>query len=56
MTKEALEARIKELEAQKEQAIATVNAIAGALQDCNFWLAKVNEPAPKECLELVKND
>jgi hypothetical protein len=30
------------LEKDREQLIANVNAINGALQDCEFWLAELN--------------
>lgn len=33
-----VKARINKLESDIEQAIATVNAIEGALKDCHYWL------------------
>jgi hypothetical protein len=36
ITHELLEARLSELKAAKEQAIA--NALAGAIQECEHWL------------------
>lgn len=41
ITKERLEERIADLEHQKEQAIANINAVEGALQDCRFWLEQL---------------
>jgi hypothetical protein len=41
MTLEALKKRKKELQDQQQQAIATTNAIAGAIQDCDFWIAQL---------------
>lgn len=43
MTKEALEARIKELHKAMEQIQANGNAVAGAIQECQLWLAKLNK-------------
>ncbi len=50
ITKESLEARIRELLSMKEQALANANACAGALQECQRLLAVLVEPdvqAPK---------
>jgi hypothetical protein len=43
MTKEQLQQRLKELDGQLEQALSTVNAIHGAKQEANYWLAKLEE-------------
>ena len=43
ITKEALEERLVELQQQREQAIANVNAISGALQECQHWIAWLKE-------------
>ena len=49
ITVAAIEARITELQQQKDQAIANVNALAGAIQDCQFWLEQAKEAEkPKE--------
>jgi len=44
MTKDKLLQRIDELRAQKEQAIANANACAGAIGDCEYWLAQLAIP------------
>ena len=33
-------ARIADLKQQRETAIANVNALSGAIQDCEFWLGR----------------
>lgn len=44
ITKEQIEARKAQLQASIERAQADLNAKAGALQDCNFWLAQLEKP------------
>ena len=34
-------ARIADLKQQRETAISNVNALSGAIQDCEFWLGRV---------------
>lgn len=41
MTKEEIEARIVELKKLHADAIANANAIGGAIQDCEFWLRRI---------------
>jgi hypothetical protein len=49
ITKELLEGQIKQLTAQKENAIAVFNQASGALQLCEFLLSQVGEePALSE--------
>lgn len=38
ITKEAIEKRRAQLLADHQQAIATIQAIGGAIQDCDYWL------------------
>lgn len=38
ITKEAIEKRKEQLQADYQQAIGTVQAIGGAIQDCDYWL------------------
>lgn len=52
MNKEAIETRIKELEALEAKTLAAVQqgqtdlvAITGAKQDCQYWLMKMDEAA-----------
>lgn len=42
MTKEQIEARIKELETAREQTRGNFMAIEGALQELHNWLGKLN--------------
>lgn len=53
MNKDQLEKRITELGAMEQQvqqqlvnAQAQLNALAGAKQDCIFWIAKLSENSP----------
>ena len=48
ITKEALQDHLVELQQQREQAIATVNAISGAIQECEYWLEKLKEEKQEE--------
>lgn len=43
VNREALEKRRDELKAELDQAIANVQALNGAIQDCNYWLARIEE-------------
>jgi hypothetical protein len=43
ITRETIEKRMESLEAERTQLIAKIQAITGALQDCAFWLAQVEE-------------
>lgn len=48
MTEDEIRARIEELQKLREQKLADVNAIGGALQDCEFWLNRLLDPPPAE--------
>jgi hypothetical protein len=43
ITKEALQQRISELEAGRNQAIANVHAFGAAIQECTYWLQRLEE-------------
>jgi chaperonin cofactor prefoldin len=43
MTKEQVLKRKQELERQREHLVANANAIAGAIQDCEFWLSEFDK-------------
>lgn len=45
MTRQAIEERIKELESQADQLRANLNAITGAIHDCQYWLSQIVEAA-----------
>jgi prefoldin subunit 5 len=45
MTREAIERRIEDLKKSRENLISNVNAVTGAIQDCEFWLGQVNNEA-----------
>lgn len=42
----AIEKRLAELREQQEQVIAQANALAGAIQDCEYWLTLLAEGEP----------
>ncbi len=46
VTKDSVVARKAELEQQRQNVIGNLNAIAGALQDCDYWIQKFDEPEP----------
>ena len=54
MSKEDIEARIAELKKLWEQKRSDLDAIGGAIQDCEFWLGRMTaaaeEPLPKPSL------
>lgn len=41
VTKEMLNERLAELYRQHTDAVAKVNAIGGAIQDCEYWLKRL---------------
>lgn len=44
--KAELQERIAKLEVARDQAIANVNALSGAIQECTYWLERIeNEEA-----------
>jgi hypothetical protein len=45
ITREAIEARLKQLREDATQMRANLNAYEGAIQDCEFWLAVLDEAA-----------
>ena len=48
ITREALQDRLSELQRLRERALANVNAISGAIQECEYWLEKLKEDKKKE--------
>jgi hypothetical protein len=56
MTKEALIARKKLLETELERAIATANALKGALQDVEYWLGKADNGQSQEVLPAIQQE
>ena len=47
MTKDSVLARKETLTQQREQLVANLNALAGALQDCDYWIARFEEEEKK---------
>lgn len=56
ITKEVIEKRLADLRVKKEEILGQLNAYEGAIQDCQWFLARaiaeVPEPAPE--LRLVE--
>lgn len=48
MTEQDIQERIKDLEAQRSQMEANLNAIVGAIQDCHFWLEQLKQQHNKK--------
>lgn len=46
MTEELIKQRIADLNAQADQLRANLNAIGGAIQDCEYWLSMLKKPDP----------
>jgi hypothetical protein len=57
ITKEAIQARIRDLQKTKEQLTADLNAVLGAIQDSQFYLDQIeaNEKAEKAKAEKAKD-
>lgn len=48
ITRAAILQRKETLQHDQEQMIANLNAIVGALQDCDYWLAELDKAERKE--------
>ena len=48
ITRDQVQARLERLRRERDQALANVNAYAGAIQDCEHWLKVLDaaEPTP----------
>jgi len=42
MTREQIEARLAQLRNDLQQIYANANAVSGAIQDCEYWLAQLD--------------
>jgi len=61
ITKEALQQRLGQLQQAREQAIANVNALNGAIQECTYWIdqiemAEKTSKSEEKKSEKVKSD
>ena len=52
ITKERLSARRAEYVADKEQLLASLHALSGAVQDIDFWLAELEKEEKEDGLQL----
>lgn len=48
MTELGLKERLEALAAQRQQMEANLNAIAGAMQECQYWLQKIADEPEQE--------
>jgi prefoldin subunit 5 len=48
MIEQDIKNRLKDLETQRVQMEANLNAISGAIQDCHFWLEKLSQQHNKK--------
>jgi prefoldin subunit 5 len=53
MTEDTLKERMAALEAQRRQMEANLNAIAGAMQECQFWLSKLKTPENQDAINAI---
>ena len=53
MTEDTLKERMAALEAQRRQMEANLNAIAGAMQECQFWLNKLKVPENQNGINAI---
>jgi hypothetical protein len=51
LNKEAIEARLAQLRADLAKVQGTFAAIQGAIQDCEYWLAQIEETPIEETRE-----
>jgi hypothetical protein len=58
MTEDSLRERIAELEKLRVGYLADLNAVGGAIQDCEFWLNRLRNPPVPEVQEprLVRDE
>ena len=52
MTKDKLAARRAEMEKTKEQLVGQLNAVAGILQELDYWLAELDKDEPKPATKV----
>lgn len=52
MSPEAINERIKDLEAQAEHMKAALHACLGAIQDCKFWLTQLESKDASSQIEI----
>ena len=43
MTKEKIEARLSSLRAEYDQTMTNLQALHGAVQDCQYWLSEIDK-------------
>lgn len=48
ITKEKIDERLKVLKTNLQQLEAHVQALNGAVQDCEYWLDVLNQPEPEQ--------
>ena len=53
MTKDKLLARKAEMEKTKEQLVGQINAVAGILQELDYWLAELDKEEDEPKMKVV---
>jgi len=54
MTSEIVKKRLASLRKQLEQAVANVNALGGAIQDCEFFLSEIEKEETYQTADPIK--
>lgn len=44
ITREQIEARLQQLQADREKLIGNLSAYNGAIEDCQYWLGQLDAP------------
>ena len=52
----ALQQRKVQLEAQYNQTVANANALQGAIQECDFWIALLEKPDARKISGTAQGD
>lgn len=56
INEEAILDRLEELKESRVKLLADINAHDGAIQDCEYWLERLNKIEIEEVEEVNKND
>jgi len=48
ITREQIEARRAELDSQRAALEGQINAVLGAIADCDYWLSQLDEPPAEQ--------
>lgn len=48
ITEDMIQQHLRELEVQKSALVDQINATMGAIQDCEYWIARLSQEPAKE--------